>query len=483
MKLSRLLLDGNKQELQRTLDSNFGKFGLVVTDCQEATVECDGQKMIASTDSKERWKSELTIELLKEYDYDILRDPPPLLAEKNYRSPRSDRGEITGWKNQGTIIGRVYYVRGIYPTFPESLRNWLGRPFGAGTNNIYTMMALISLFGVVASALSIEFVLYRKRLRLEREESEKRLLENESEKLKRELEERSNQISALIKSEQSLLTRLQDYASRQRERESRLQQELNSLENEVGTSRELLSERERELEIIRQSLRETERTIEEQRQSISVHEAEKESVKRDLKRTEQEYIDKVNAIREKTKENVNFYRIYAEDVDRNSSNLRREKERLQSENERLQSENERLQSENESLRGERAEFDPDSTTARTGIDMSSITLVLAGGGSSMRLKIISTLKQDYNLKEAIEIPSSDERRLDKRTIKRTARRGDLIVVITRLTGHDLSEPIAQLKRQRAISGKVLMLQSPGVPSAVNEIVNYLARQNDEPLVR
>lgn len=45
-KLSIALDQGKKAEIQRTLDSNYGLFGLVITDCKTINVKCTNQKIL-----------------------------------------------------------------------------------------------------------------------------------------------------------------------------------------------------------------------------------------------------------------------------------------------------------------------------------------------------------------------------------------------------------------------------------------------------
>ncbi len=45
-KLSSVLANRNYRELQRTLDSNYGLFGIIVTDCKKVDSLCQQQKII-----------------------------------------------------------------------------------------------------------------------------------------------------------------------------------------------------------------------------------------------------------------------------------------------------------------------------------------------------------------------------------------------------------------------------------------------------
>ena len=54
-KLSSVLASKNYQELQRTLDSNYGLFGIIVTDCQKVDVLCQEQKIIFASNGRRDW--------------------------------------------------------------------------------------------------------------------------------------------------------------------------------------------------------------------------------------------------------------------------------------------------------------------------------------------------------------------------------------------------------------------------------------------
>jgi hypothetical protein len=59
VKLSYTLLQGNIGELQRTLDSNYGLFGLIVTDCKMATKDCLSEQILYQSKSSHKWTKEI----------------------------------------------------------------------------------------------------------------------------------------------------------------------------------------------------------------------------------------------------------------------------------------------------------------------------------------------------------------------------------------------------------------------------------------
>ena len=107
-KLSYALGQNQLDEVQRTLDSNYTLFGLVVTDA-------DGDNVVAASGEQSddhSWESVLdNLQELQKHPHDFLFDPPPLYTQLSYDSPYALQPTPTNLSNQGEIIGRVYYVR------------------------------------------------------------------------------------------------------------------------------------------------------------------------------------------------------------------------------------------------------------------------------------------------------------------------------------------------------------------------------------
>ena len=133
-KLSYILLHEDAEELRRTLNSNYGFFGIVVTDCKTSEKDCPSQKVLCLTDSKLRWKKRLSVKALSRHPYDILRNPPPLVTERTYENPFKPDWKATGKTNKGEIIGRVYYVRGVPPSLWEYYLGWWQNSSSGGTS-------------------------------------------------------------------------------------------------------------------------------------------------------------------------------------------------------------------------------------------------------------------------------------------------------------------------------------------------------------
>ncbi|WP_434222072.1 type II toxin-antitoxin system HicA family toxin [Limnospira platensis CENA597] len=208
-KLSLALLEGETEELQRTLDSNYGLFGLVVTNCESAIADCPEQEILYYSNSRRLGKEGFKVENLTNEPYDLLRDPPPLFAERKYKRRYQPEADPTGMVNRGEIIGRVYYVRRVPPTFAESYAKWArGLLRFQHSPSIFSLTAGIFLAGGAVVWLLIEFVLYRKR------RERKQLLE-EARNIREELQQKVKQNEALIAVREKGREELEDYRREQ----------------------------------------------------------------------------------------------------------------------------------------------------------------------------------------------------------------------------------------------------------------------------
>jgi hypothetical protein len=129
-KLSYAIPLNNIEEIQRTLNSTYGLFGLAVTNCRTTLPECPDQEILYTTDSTYRWYQKLDqkgTDYLIETNapYDVLRYPPPLLTEGGYDHSRDEDWNESTVDNPGQIVGRVYYIRGVPPLFWEAYSDWL----------------------------------------------------------------------------------------------------------------------------------------------------------------------------------------------------------------------------------------------------------------------------------------------------------------------------------------------------------------------
>lgn len=246
-KLSTLILKNDREEIQRTLKSNTGRFGMVVTDCKVADKECLNQTVLYKTESKSSWSRNFSIEVLRDAPFDILRDPPPLKTEIDFPDIRSSKVVETGNINSGKIIGRVYYVRGIPPSYIDSWTSYFNNP-SAGVGNFYSSAIATFLLSWLLILIGLE-VFYNK-LKSEKQKREQlskdlKVAKATSQNLKKRFEvdrakiqilsEQNQRQSIDLSDKEQLLTKLEkEFEVSQIQAEEREKQLRISLENAEG---------------------------------------------------------------------------------------------------------------------------------------------------------------------------------------------------------------------------------------------------------
>jgi hypothetical protein len=168
-KLSDSLKRKDLVEIQRTISSNYGFFGLVVTDCNKSEKYCENQKILAiSQPEREGWREKVRPENLVQFQYDILRDSLPITSEWQFNNDEAMSVIPTGRENKGKPIGRVYYIRRDPPTLIQNHLDWMWIPiesfqifrekgdlgkswktlssfWGSGANKYYSLTYLLCL--------------------------------------------------------------------------------------------------------------------------------------------------------------------------------------------------------------------------------------------------------------------------------------------------------------------------------------------------
>ncbi|WP_373546445.1 hypothetical protein [Chamaesiphon sp.] len=205
-KVSTHLLKKDKKGLQEALDTNYGLFGIFVTDCKSVEVDCPEQKVTYGSklkieqisNSKQKlipegnyagaWAKKFTetdtpSQLLKGSDYVILRNPPSIQADWKFNSPRDSKIVLSQQKNVAKIVGRIYFIRGNPPSFLSELEKWLKKPLSG--NLVYNAIAGSALVTGLLAWLLSEFFHYRSRKAYQ--------LEIEYERALREATEQVNQ--------------------------------------------------------------------------------------------------------------------------------------------------------------------------------------------------------------------------------------------------------------------------------------------------
>ena len=310
-KLSYTLLQGNTGELQRTLDSNYGLFGLIVTDCKMAAKDCPSEQILYQSKSSQKWTKESSLASLSNHPYDLLQSPPPLQAERQYAKPRDSKPIPTGKVNSGEIIGRVYYVRGVPPTFIEDYNNWIKNPFKrTGSRTLYTSTFALFFVGGLSAWIIIELVLSAKRNeqhfaqqqreQLQREaEYEQHLAQQQREQLQREiqqiklqLEEKNQKTIELIDQREKGLAELESYRQEQEQNQRELENQIASYESELAFKEQEQQETAQTLEdlqLLRQELQETSQRESQAKQRSEALNQKIVDLKRDLDLRKQQF--------------------------------------------------------------------------------------------------------------------------------------------------------------------------------------------------
>ena len=210
-KLSYALQQKKPQELQGTLNSNYGLFGLVITDCKTGEKECPNQRFWYSSKSDKNWKKQLRKEDLSQHPYDLLRNPLPLYTESQYDSPRANKQSATGKNNTGEIIGRVYYIRGVPPSFLEDYWHWIQNPLSTSeSHKYYSLTTVLFILGGFASWVILEFIIYRRRKQEENAQQQLRIIRhqlNEQERQNNNLQAESQQLNDALENKITELNR------------------------------------------------------------------------------------------------------------------------------------------------------------------------------------------------------------------------------------------------------------------------------------
>jgi hypothetical protein len=217
-KVSDLLIKGDHQGLQKVVDTNYGLFGIIITDCRSTTgPNCpeqrilygsrinvnstsSGKQQLVSQDNYTRnWLEKFTntdtpAQLLNGELYVLLRDPPPLEQEWNFASPRATEVSRLKSSDRGRIIGRVYFVRGNQPSFTAAIEKWLTSPLSkSSTNSVYNAILGTAIFTAFIVWLLSEIIHFKSI-----KAAESRLQAIKADNIAREAENRCKELSRKI---------------------------------------------------------------------------------------------------------------------------------------------------------------------------------------------------------------------------------------------------------------------------------------------
>lgn len=190
--LSDMILADREDLVQRTLDSTYGLFGLVITDPT-------GENVLYKTDRtyhRISWQDRISPDgLLKEDEpYDLLTNPPQLEPLYEHKSPRSAKAEKVSSLRPGTkVLGRLYYLRSAPPGFAEDIGNFIITGFWelSGSKRGYFYITL-SCIGFTATVL---LLIWLRRRGLELKQKELHHIQRELDIRKKALENLGNELA------------------------------------------------------------------------------------------------------------------------------------------------------------------------------------------------------------------------------------------------------------------------------------------------
>jgi|GEM_PF-6610523 len=231
-KVSTHLLKNDTKGLQEVLDTNYGLFGIIITNCKSASVDCPEQQIIYGSkikieqisNTKQRlvpqgkyahvWTQKFngkdtSAHLLKEYNYIILRNPSSSKPDWKFESPRDSQIVLSQQPNVNLITGRIYFVRGNPPSFPDELKTL--NPFSKGSRNlVYDAISGAALLTGILAWLLSEIFHYRSRKADRLEIESERALRDAAEQLNQANTEKSNaEVLALSAQVEAAATALQ----------------------------------------------------------------------------------------------------------------------------------------------------------------------------------------------------------------------------------------------------------------------------------
>ena len=279
-KLSQALLAGDAQEIQRTLDSNYGLFGLVVTNCRTSQPDCR-QDIQYVSDSKLPWREGLNNDVLSASTYDVLRNPPPAYTIGSYANSREPVRQPTGSINSGRIIGRVYYVRGIPPSFLSAYSKWIKEwpasfMSDSGSNRYYALTTVLFGIGGLSAWVFMElgFAKRRKQIVEVNRQNEQIALSRaeaveDAQSWRQQLAEKRAENAELMRQQTKHLAELDASKYRYQRQEAELRNSLQAIESRLAHQTQAYEAEEQRQSDLQTSMQAHQRSVESLNQEIA----------------------------------------------------------------------------------------------------------------------------------------------------------------------------------------------------------------------
>ena len=560
-KLSSALQQGAIDELQQTLDSNYGLFGMVVTNCPLASRDCLGQRILYTTNSSQKWRQDLKVESLSKHPYDLLRNPPPLLTEAGFESAHAFDWKKTGRTNSGQIIGRVYYVRGVPPLFRSTYLTWLQTLPSSllsehGADKFYALTLILFSFAGLTCWVFVEWMLQRKR-------GQQRLAQQAQAQLVKEAQNLQYQLQTQLQQQNALLTELESYRQQQAQLIQASTRSISAYENQLAQKEMERQDNTEALAHLQQQLQQTQQQqvqgqaqIEQRSRAITLLKTQIATLQAETQRADeslQRLQTDLQVVRQQANDAHTRIRglddsISALTVERNlalkkTQELEQELQTAQTQAARsvaliaalesaeakmaqLQAhkrqseafetyaveENERLSHRNQVLLQENAQLGEEQSTLQAqiwdleeqlewfqnqlcasssplrlapsvlmpepeAVQLSELSLALVGGHASVRRGVLKVLCEGYGLQhnKYVEVPPTSEHTINQKLLKEKVGNRDLVVVMTRYIGHDLTGMVSTLKANGVLSGEVLLVNGRGKTGVVRSILSHIQK--------
>ncbi|UZQ53825.1 hypothetical protein OOK60_15205 [Trichothermofontia sichuanensis B231] len=521
-RLSEALIRQDFADIDRVINSHYGLFSIVVTDCQTANKSCPNQKILAQSHPYYPWQKALTSADLTTALFSTLRDPIPRYPEWQFVQPHAIEPTASGLENEGRIIGRVYFVRNQPPTFWQDQISWLrGDWHTLGfTSRGYTLSLLVFSVTGLAMWVYTERSLERKRHQRDQVLAEYQSLLKEATRLRSRLREQLRlnqtlksqyeaQLKAAKEEGQSLhdqIHQLQQEGELQEQELRSLQQNLESLQTELLESQRDQQAIQSEIEQLQQTIADKEaelKSINDTRIEISLEAEQAKQKAQDLERHLAQLAEEKKAAEElslslqeqlesqprslvpapelerlkadlekaKTEEEQAFELI--EQIEREKGQIEREKVDVQNQLYQLEYEYGLILQKNEELEERLVQYEAEQSFRN--IDLSDIRVAIVGGHQTMMSYVQSTLSQENHLRDFR--PLSKDTHLSTKAFKEKLKKVDLILVVRGYMSHSMSQIVDDLETKGQLRGKVIRLPTtctsgPAIVRIIREEIHH-----------
>jgi len=282
-KLSELLIQQNTAEIDRTINSNHGLFGIVVTDCIQETTDCPGQTILYMSESYYDDDDEVKIADIQGQPFNILRDPPPLYPEWEFDSPHATEQVPLNLSNPGRSIGRVYYLRKQPPSFIsdltirfDSVRDLL---------HIYPVTLGLCIASSLVAWLLLEEALRNAEAKEQEIERRESIIRDYEQRLQRSINRRRS-LETTIRSLETTIRNTSEQLEAEIQRRENLEIRASELQSEIGSVPDQATEGSQEQ--LQQELEQTRSQAQNQTQTIESLQANIESLQANIEATQTE---------------------------------------------------------------------------------------------------------------------------------------------------------------------------------------------------